>query len=235
MKTLFAIISAAWSAIFKKVTSSDISVKLPTDLQITPAEIDECIKAVNIIKAVVNNPVTILVTDLTPISMDNIVRLDISNALPGILAGLTYAKNLAAGIPEDNNKINALLANVRLANDVDKNALYHALLARLIMVAAKGKVSWSDAVSIIEVYFKQVFNIASPAPVPIPPIESAPAPAPVLTTPAPAPVVSAQDPAPVAVSATPTPAAVELPPLTAEQIAAVVANAAISTVTNNSL
>jgi hypothetical protein len=165
MKKILAAIGGAFVAVYHAfVGGGDPTiVQIPANLQITPTEIDDCIKAVNIIKDVVNNPVTVLVTDLTPISMDNDIRLDIANALPGILAGLTFAKGLITGVDDSDDQINALLANVRLSDDPDKDALYHNLAARLIMIASKGSVSWSDAVGILELYFKQIFGTGAVA------------------------------------------------------------------------
>lgn len=216
LKAIGAFFVKAYKAI---VGGGDPTVTLPADLQITPAEIDECIKAVNIVKSVVNNGAVVLITDLTPISMDNEIRLAISNALPGVLAGLTFAKQeIAAAQLNDTDAVNAALSKIKLSDDPDKDALYHALAARLIMIASNGKVSWSDAVSILELYFKNMFGITIPAPV-------APVAAPVLTdtpAPAPAPDPVADAPAPVVTDQPATEAEVEVPQLRPAQIAAII-------------
>ena len=254
MKNILTAIGGFFSKLYKGIVSGadPTLITFPTDLSITPAEINECIKAVNIIKDIVNNPVTILVTDLTPITMDNEIRSDISNAIPGILAGLTYADDIVSGTPETTDQVNAMLAKVRLSDDPSKDALYHALAVRFIMIASKGKVSWSDGVGIIELYFKQVFSapvaaIVQPVATAVQSAENTAAP--ILTAvsylvPAAAPIVAdiqaaevvaapilaaVQSPAPVAapvaVQAVEQPL-VTLPPLTAVQVAAILANSA---------
>lgn len=166
MKNIIKAIGSFIGGLFKKVATIDIAVQLPADIAITPQMIDHLINVVNIIKRVVNNPVAVLVTDLTPIALDNEIRLKIADALPAILAGLTYSKNYL-NTDNKSDAVNGMLEKVRLADDPDKDALYHALLGRLIVVVSDGKVTWSEAVSIIEVYFKQVYGIPQGAPAPV--------------------------------------------------------------------
>jgi len=237
MKNVLAAIGGFFAKLYKGVVSGadPTLITLPTNLDITPAEIDECLKAVNIIKDVVDNPVTVLITDLTPVTMVNSVRLAISDALPGIITGLTFAQNLVSGIPESTDQVNALLANVRLSDDASKNAFYHALAVRLIMIASSGKVTWSDGVGIIELYFKQVFGVtpsAAAAPI-IADVQTAETTvAPMLAAvaaidPVAAPIVkdvqTAENIGAPIFAAVSTPVA--LPPLNAAQVAAIVANA----------
>lgn len=219
MGNILKAIGRAFAWVYNKVVKGgNPTVQLPADLQITPAEIDECIKAVNIVKSVVDSGAVVLITDLTPISMDNEVRLAISNALPGVLAGLTFAKQeIAAAQLNDTDAVNAALAKIKMSDNPDKDSLYHALCARLIMIASNGKVSWSDAVSILELYFKNMFGITIPAPV------AAPA-APPAQVAAPAPVADPVVTDTTAQPTQPTPEAeVEIPALTPAQIAAIIA------------
>ncbi|MFB0498727.1 hypothetical protein ABID99_004964 [Mucilaginibacter sp. OAE612] len=84
------------------------------------------------------------------------MRKMIEEALPGILSGLTFsAGNQPAG-PGD--LLSGPLDKIKSAADADKDHLYHALAARLMTVVGEGRLSWSEAVSILEIYFKQIFN-----------------------------------------------------------------------------
>lgn len=155
MKNILKLIGGIIAAAYKKITgkSDDVIVQLPENIAITPAQIDQVIAIVNQVKAVVNNPVTILITDLIPTSIDNVIREGISEALPDIITGLTFVKKWLTGNKEEVTI--AALERVQMSTDPDKDAFYHSLAARLIMIVSDGKVTWSEAVSFIEVYFKQ--------------------------------------------------------------------------------
>jgi len=162
MKNILKSIAGFFAGIYQAVVKGGdpTIVKLPDSMAITPELIDHCINTVNIIKRIVNNPVAILITDLTPIQLDNNIRLKIAEALPAILAGLTFEKDALTNASDNNVLVNDLLSKVRLADDADKDALYHALTARLIMIVSDGTVTWSETVGMLEIYFKQLFGKA---------------------------------------------------------------------------
>lgn len=160
MKKLLAAIAGIFVKVYKSVVKGGdpTIVKLPDNLAITTEEIDHCITVVNNIKDVVNNAGVILITDLTPLSFDNIIRSKISDAIPTLLAALTFEKAALTAAIDKDILVNDLLAKVRFSDDQAKDMLYHTMAARLIMVISDGKVTWSEAVGILELYFKQIFS-----------------------------------------------------------------------------
>lgn len=159
MKGILKLIGGVFVALFKKITGSSdaVIVQLPDNISISREMLDHCLTIVNNIKSVVNNPVTVLLTDIIPGSIDNLIRQKISDTLPVILAGLTFSKHFLD--TEDKNVlIDDLLNKIHFADDPDKDALYHSLAARLIVVASDGKVTWSEAAQLVEIYFKQFFT-----------------------------------------------------------------------------
>ncbi|UOE47983.1 hypothetical protein MTO98_26590 [Mucilaginibacter sp. SMC90] len=158
MPTILKAIGGFFAVLFKKLTgNNNAAVQLPTDIAITTAEIDLVINVVNKVKAVVNNPIVGLIVDFTPTGIDNAVRDKINQAIPALLTGLTFSKNLLDTPPDNAVMLDKLLSKVKFSDDADKDALYHVLAARLIMVVSDGKVTWSEAVSVVELYFKQIF------------------------------------------------------------------------------
>lgn len=159
MPTILKAIGGFFTSLFKKLTGSNaVAVQLPADIAITTAEIDLVINVVNKVKSVVNNPIIGLIIDFTPTGIDNAVRDKINQAIPDLLAGLTFSKGVA-GLHDDGRplEITDFLNKVKFSDDPDKDSLFHVLAARLIVVVSDGKVTWSEAVSVVELYFKQIF------------------------------------------------------------------------------
>ncbi|QTE37230.1 hypothetical protein J3L18_29685 [Mucilaginibacter gossypii] len=157
MPTILKAIGGFFASLLKKLTgNNNVAVQLPADLPITTAEIDLVINVVNKVKSVVNNPIIGLIIDFTPTGIDNAVRDKINQAIPALLTGLTFSKGVlgADGQPQ---QITDLLNKIKFSDDPDKDGLYHVLAARLIVVVSDGKITWSEAVSVIELYFKQIF------------------------------------------------------------------------------
>jgi hypothetical protein len=161
MKNIFKLISGIIGAVIKKITgkSNDVIVQLPENVAITPAEVDQVIAIVNQVKSVVDNPVTVLLTDLIPTTIDNDIRERVSAAIGPVTAGLTFLTEWQQANADHQKLTETALASVRFSDDASKNAFYHSLAARLIIIVSDGKVTWSEAVSFIEVYFKQAFII----------------------------------------------------------------------------
>lgn len=156
MKNILKFLGAVFASIFKKTTGVDsVLVEIPS-VDVSQETINHVIDIVNRLKTAVNSGVTILLVDLIPGTLDNRIRQFISDGLVPILAGLTFSKKWLESADKD-VLLDDLLSKVRFADDADKDALYHALAARLIVVASDGKVTWSEAASLIELYFKQIF------------------------------------------------------------------------------
>lgn len=159
MKKILSVIAAGWALLFKKKTSNDVIVNVP-QIDISQETIDHVIDMVNNVKKVVESPITIILADVIPGTLDSKIIKLIDDATVPTMAGLVFVKAwLNTTPPPDKNALlNDILNKVHFSDDVDKNAFYHSLAARLIMIASDGKVTWSEAVSLIELYFTQVFK-----------------------------------------------------------------------------
>lgn len=77
----------------------------------------------------------------------------IRNELPKILTELKLVSSVAnAGTPEQ--IIQAALNELHLSSDRAKDAFYHSIAAMLVVDLADGKLSWSEAVELVEFYYK---------------------------------------------------------------------------------
>jgi len=124
---------------------------------ITEQDLDHVIEIVNNVRRVAASPVVVLLTDLIPTTIDDTIRLALVNGLPVLLTGLTFAKQLLAGQDKD-TAISELLAHVSFSDKADQDALWHALAARLLMILSDGKVTWSEAVQVLEYYYKNGYG-----------------------------------------------------------------------------
>jgi hypothetical protein len=165
MNKIVKFLSSVFTAIFKKKTgiNDGVIVEIPK-IDISVETINHVIDVVNNVKKVVNNPIIIVATDLIPGTLDNRIREGLAAAITPILAGLTFSKNIIGNtVMTGDSQLTFLLSKIRFADDADKDALYHTLAARLIMIASDGKVTWSEAASLIELYFKQIFSAGKSA------------------------------------------------------------------------
>jgi aspartokinase-like uncharacterized kinase len=76
----------------------------------------------------------------------------IREALPKILTELRLVSAVVnAGTPEQ--IIAAAMAELHLSSDRAKDAFYHSIAAMLLVDLADGKLSWSEAVELVEFYY----------------------------------------------------------------------------------
>lgn len=132
----------------------------------TPQEVmeEDTAKAVAIVTNVKNalaSPIAILVTDLIPGTLDNTIREQLVDGLPGLIAGLTFAEGVLK-TSDKSAQLNALLSNIKFSDKPSLDALWHTLAARVLMIVSGGSVSWSNAVIAVEYYFTHL--LLAPAP-----------------------------------------------------------------------
>ncbi len=142
------------------IPKNNVSVVVPPDTTsnaVTQQELDDVIQLVNNVRSAVASPLAVLITDLIPTTIDDAVRLALANGLPVLLAGLMFAKQLLAA-PTQEAAMEDLLAKVRFSDKADQDALWHALASRLLIILSDGKVTWSEAVQILEYYYKNEFG-----------------------------------------------------------------------------
>ncbi|GGB14325.1 hypothetical protein [Mucilaginibacter rubeus] len=157
MNNILRVIGGLFAGLLQKLTGlTALRVRLPEGIAISNQQIDYCITVVNNIKKALNGDLTAGRASLLAGPADERMRKMIEEALPGILSGLTFsAGNQPAG---HGDLLSGPLDKIKSAADADKDHLYHALAARLMTVVGEGRLSWSEAVSILEIYFKQIFN-----------------------------------------------------------------------------
>jgi hypothetical protein len=140
---------AFFTGIFTKKTTS-------TPPATTEQMLDHVISIVESVKAVVDSQLAIVITSLIPGAVDDYIRATASMVLPKVIAGLTFIKS--TGLTLDDEQILTQGINaVRFSDDADKNAFYHSLAARLLVIFSDGKVTWSEAVGVVEFYFKNKY------------------------------------------------------------------------------
>ena len=129
----------------------------PSTRTVTAEDLDLVIQIVNNIRSAVASPLAILITDLIPTTIDDTIRVALVRGLPVLIAGLMFARQ-ALEKPEEGADINDLLGKVKFSDKPDQDALWHALASRLLIILSDGKVTWSEAVQILEYYYKNGYG-----------------------------------------------------------------------------
>ncbi len=129
----------------------------PVTHTITGEDLDLVIQIVNNIRSAVASPLAVLITDLIPTTIDDNIRVALVRGLPVLIAGLMFARQ-ALEKPGEGATINDLLDKVKFSDKPDQDALWHALASRLLIILSDGKVTWSEAVQILEYYYKNGYG-----------------------------------------------------------------------------
>jgi hypothetical protein len=132
------------------------------------AEVKELVPvAINVvegIKVVMDSPVDDVIAavvkaaipgDADDILIDKITAI-VKEWLPKVLLELKVIEGIS-DIKDQNEQLNAILAQFKLNSDETKNIFYHGFCSLILEKLSDGKVSWSDAIVISEYYF---INIA---------------------------------------------------------------------------
>lgn len=77
--------------------------------------------------------------------------------LPKILLELQLIESIA-NIETLDEKLKAIVAQLRLSSDETQNIVNHGLATLIIEKLSDGELSWSDSIAISEYYFKNVFK-----------------------------------------------------------------------------
>lgn len=125
-------------------------------VSLAEADLDHVIEIVNNVKTALSSNVAAILVDIIPSTIDDKIRTALLIALPFIAAGLTYQKNiLETSDLRSSASLDVILAPVRFAENADQDAFYHNLAVKLVMVFSDGKITWSEAVMIIETWFRE--------------------------------------------------------------------------------
>ncbi len=112
------------------------------------------------IKNLVDSPVADILTAIIPGDLDDEIKNWLRAKLPGILTELKLADS--CGGLTDPEAITACAVKVLQELDGDiKSAFLHNLSILVAQVAAKGKLTWSDGVYLLEWFYKNEFEATS--------------------------------------------------------------------------
>lgn len=141
-------------------TSQTVLTTSTAPADVNQDDVQRAITIVNNIRAALASPVAVLITDLIPGDIDNVIREELVNDLPGIVSSLANVQNVIQ-TADKSAQINDLLKQIRLSPNFDLDAFYHSLAARLLTKITKGGVIWSIAVVSVEYLFKKLWNWVS--------------------------------------------------------------------------
>ena len=118
------------------------------------------INIVEAIKSVMDTPVDDVVAEILkraiPGTADDIlidkVKSVVEKWLPKILLELRLVESIS-GIEDENEQLQAVLAQLKLSSEETQNILYHGLASLILEKLSDGELSWSDAVAISEYYY----------------------------------------------------------------------------------
>lgn len=110
------------------------------------------IEVVEKVKMVIASPVADVITALIPGDVDDIIKEKLRVILPRLIMELAMVEAIT-DIENDDERLNAILAKIKLSSDDAKNVFYHGLCSLIIEKLSDGNFSWSDAVIVSEYYY----------------------------------------------------------------------------------
>lgn len=138
-------------------TVTAVTTTTETPAQIADADLTTAITIVNNVKNALASPIAVLVTDLIPGNVDDIIREQLVNDLPPLAASLANIKSFV-DTADKSAQLNDILAQIRLSPNMDMDAFLHGLAARLLTKISPSGVTWSLAVMAVEYFFKNGFS-----------------------------------------------------------------------------
>jgi len=109
------------------------------------------------VKNFVESPVTDLLTALIPGTVDDKIKVQLRNSLPGVLMVMRLIEtSMELKTPEAITA--AALKYIESLSAEDKRPVLHELAVRLTMILADGKITWSEAVQLVEYYYQFKFK-----------------------------------------------------------------------------
>ncbi|MGN6604559.1 MAG: hypothetical protein ACTHK8_19020 [Ginsengibacter sp.] len=106
----------------------------------------------------VANPIAAdILTALIPGDLDDIIKQKIREALPKIVVELRLVDN-AAGLTDPNEIMQAAVKVIQQLDGDYKSAFLHDFAIIVSQVAADGKLTWGDAVYLLQWYYQHKFK-----------------------------------------------------------------------------
>jgi hypothetical protein len=103
-------------------------------------------------KVFIDSPAADLITAIIPGNVDDKIRAKIQEELPKILIKLKLVEN-CLGESDPNKIVECALKTLQDMTKEDRKPFLHSLSILIAQVAADGKLTWSDALFILEWYY----------------------------------------------------------------------------------
>lgn len=147
---------AAIAGLFHKV-DDEIKIWVPISIKIVQG-----------IKKVMDGPVDDVVLSIVKSAIpgdadDKLidkVHKTVEEWIPKILLQLNLV-NSTAQTEDVNEKLKAILAQLKLSSDETKNIIYHGIASLILEKLSDGKFDWTDATAVAEYYYQHEVKIAS--------------------------------------------------------------------------
>ncbi|MES2268654.1 MAG: hypothetical protein V4520_17950 [Bacteroidota bacterium] len=128
--------------------------KFPSEIKVA---VQIAVSVTENVKKFVDSPLSDVLTVLIPGDIDDKIKELLRSALPGILTNLKLANECGnLSDPEEITKC-AIDTLQKLDKDI-RNVFLHNLSVLVAQIAADGKLTWSDGVSVVEWYYKYKFK-----------------------------------------------------------------------------
>lgn len=111
------------------------------------------------IKTFVDSPAADVLTALIPGDIDDEIKNLLRAKLPGILTELKLADS-CSGLTDPKQITTCAIKVLQGLNGDIKNAFLHNLSIFIAQVAAKGNLTWSDGVTVLEWYYQNEYKAA---------------------------------------------------------------------------
>jgi hypothetical protein len=111
------------------------------------------------IKTFINSPAADVLTALIPGDIDDEIKNLLRAKLPGILTELKLADS-CSGLTDPQQITTCAIKVLQGLNGDIKNAFLHNLSIFIAQVAAKGNLTWSDGVTVLEWYYQNEYKAA---------------------------------------------------------------------------
>jgi hypothetical protein len=130
---------------------------LPTELK---SSVHIGVAVVAAFKALIDSPVTDIITAIIPTQIDDVIKDKLRQYLPIVLVEMRLV-DATLNLTDPNEIAAAALKTIAALGADIRPGVLHQLSILIAQVAADGKLTWSDGVYIIEYYYKNEFQLAA--------------------------------------------------------------------------
>ncbi|MFD0765195.1 hypothetical protein ACFQZI_10065 [Mucilaginibacter lutimaris] len=131
--------------------------KFPSEIKMA---VQVAVMVTESVKKFIDSPLADVLTAIIPGDTDDKIKKMLRSELPGILINLKLANE--CGNLSDPEEITKCAINTLQKMDKDIRSVFlHNLSVLIAQIAADGKLTWSDGVTVVEWYYKYKFKPAS--------------------------------------------------------------------------